>query len=863
MPTPSRVFNPILNLSQFVHKQAKKIVPHRWEMNEKSESLVSSTQDENDIDLQSKNGLILPSEENNTPLMISGVSEDSADFDFIEEVQSSQDEPSFCKPNQSMFPSFSSNVEQLSFSKRQNNSLIIKNKYKTSNTNNNSLLHQRFSCYNPNELYPQTQEATTNLKRTEPNDINSRSKSQIDFLSMSIQRNSDMRTKTISANCQVVETSRNKHLKNVNEPVAEIHELCRNKPMNSLRQNKTYQQNYDQDMYQLSLTQVPFRSIQSSTESLKNNRIVLEEKFEMKQSQSLLMNQIETGDKLNTRNLVGKHNFNHSCSQTNHIVDSYQIVSPSNQHQDLSSQTDYESLTAKLQCNPNSFSGAFTNSSNYHSYEGHIDNPTNSGFRKVIKPCIERVPSVNTCAGIEHNVRLFNCKTKNKNGNIDVENQYTNFCEKFNKNERNYGGYSHYKDNVFDSISDEGQDIFSRSGLHTSRNGSFISNFECDNLSCSVDNNTLRSFSTCSSPPSFCYNQKQLGFNTVPISNKRALSKSDGYEYANSTVNSELAPPPSIIRNKNALCDSQTSNRVILEKQNCHNLKSKLDYCVSQNPSNAINRSVKLKNNKENSFLHEKPLFGQRDPFVLERKQQFELSITSVSPTTMGGTNNHTMAPLVKNSNYLNTLLKVPESNISNVFKERDNKVLVNQCSLNKISESKPSEKPSEINKQVFLGVKNPNSSIANFNKSMIESKTGILMRQDSVGYEVHIPSEATKLETMDLSNYDTENEDFILNDTGMSCLTETDEELLLADEVDSKTSFIDSDLTAGDVNENSAQNTNNKSEISAFSPILSDELILYGQHKKSISVKPLFLDFEEINSKDTNVNTQNCFADG
>lgn len=826
MPTPSQVLNPILNLSQFAHKQAKKIVPHRWEMNEKSESLVSSTQDENDIDLQSKNGLSLPSEENNTSLMISGVSEDSADFDFIEEVQSSQDEPSFCKPNQSMFPSFSSNVEQLSFSKRQNNNLIIKNKYKTSNTNNNSLLHQSFSCYSPNELYPQTQEATTNLKRTEPNDIHSRSKSQIDFSSMSIQRNSDMRTKTISANCQVVETSRNKHWKNVNEPVAEIQELCRNKPMNSLRQNKTYQQNYDQDMYQISLTQVPYRSIQSSTESLKNNGIVLDEKFEMKQSQSLLMDQI----------------------------------SPSNQHQDLYSQKDYESnnygsLTGKLQCNPNSFSGIFTNSSNYHSYEGHMDNPTNSGFRNVKKPCIERVPSVNTCAGIEHNVRLFNCKTKNKNGNIDVENQYKNVCEKFNKNESNYGGYSHYKDSVLDSISDEGQEIFSPNGLHTSRNGSFISNFECDNLSCSVDNNTLRSFSTCSSPPSFCYNQKQLGFNTVPMSNKRALSKTDGYEYANSTVNSELAPPPSVIRNKNALYNSQTSNRVILEKQNCHNLKSKLDYCVSQNPSNAMNRSIKLKNNKENSVLHEKPLFAKRDPFVLERKPQFELSITSVSPTTVGGTNNHTMAPLAKNSNYLNTLLKVPESNI----KERDKKVLVNQCSLNKISESKTSE----INKQVFLEEKNPNSSIANFNKSMIESKTGILMRQDSVGYEVHIPSEATKLETIDLSNYDTENEDFILDDTGMCCLTETDEELLLADEVESKTSFIDSHVTARDVNENSAQNTNNKSDISAFSPILSDEFIFYGQLKKSISVKPLFLDFEEINSKDTNVNTQNCFADG
>lgn len=853
MPTPSRVFNPILNLSQFAHKQAKKIVPHRWEMNEKSESLVSSTQDENDIDLQSKNGLSLPSEENNTPLMISGVSEeDSADFDFIEEVQSSQDEPSFCKPNQSMFPSFSSNVDQLSFSKRQNNNLIIKNKYKTSNTNNNSLLHQRFSCYNPNELYPQTQEATTNLKRTEPNDIHSRSKSQIDFSSMSTQRNSDMRTKTISANCQVVETSRNKHWKNVNEPVAEIQELCRNKPMKSLRQNKTYQKNYDQDMYQLSLTQLPYRSIQSSTESLKNNRIVLDEKFEMKQSQSLLMNQIETGDKLNTRNHVGKHNFNHSCSQTNQIVDSYQIVSPSNQHQDLYSQKDYESnnygsLTAKLQCNPNSFSGTYTNSSNYHSYEGHIDNPTNSGFRNVKKPCIERVPSVNTCAGIEHNLRLFNCKTKNKNGNIDVENQYKNVCKKFNKNESNYGGYSHYKDSVFDSISDEGQEIFSPSGLHTSRNGSFISHFECDNLSSSVDNNTLRSFSTCSSPPSFCYNQKQLSFNTVPISNKRALSKTDSYEYANSTVNSELAPSPSIIRNKNALCDSQTSNRVILEK--------KTNYCVSQNPSNATNRSVKLKNNKEDSVLHEKPLFAKRDPFVLERKQQFELSITSVSPTTVGGTNNHTMAPLAKNSNYLNTLLKVPESNI----KERDKKVFVNQCSLNKISESKTSE----INKQVFLEEKNPNSSIANFNKSMIESKTGILMRQDSVGYEVHIPSKATKLETIDLSNYDTENEDFILDDTGTCCLTETDEELLLADEVESKTSFIDSHVTARDVNENSAQNTNNKSEISAFSPILSDEFIFYGQLTKSISVKPLFLDFEEINSKDTNVNTQNCFADG
>lgn len=859
MPTPSRVFNPILNLSQIAHKQAKKIVPHRWEMNEKSESLVSSTQDENDIDLQSKNGLSLPSEENNTPLMISGVSEDSADFDFIEQVQSSQDVPSFCKPNQSMFPSFSSNVEQLSFSKRQNNNLIFTNKYKTSNTNNNSLLHQRFSCYNPNELYPQTQEATTNLKRTEPNDIHSRSKSQIDFSSMSIQRNSDMRTKNISANCQVVETSRNKHWKNVNEPVAEIQELCRNKPMNFLRQNKTYQQNYDQDMYQLSLTQVPYRSIQSSTESLKNNRIVLDEKLEMKKSQSLLMNQIETGDNLNTRNHVGKHNFNHSCSQTNHIVDSYQIVSPSNQHQDPYSQTDYESnnygsLTAKLQCNPNSFSGGtFTNSSNYHSNEGHIDNPTNSGFRNVEKPCIERVPSVNTCAGIEHNVRLFNCETKNKNGNIDVENQYKNLCEKFNKNESNYGGYSHYKDSVFDSISDEGQEIFSPSGLHTSRNGSFTSNFECDNLSCSVDNNTLRDFSTCSSLPSFCYNQKQLGFNTVPIINKRALSKTDAYEYANSTVNSELAPLPSIIRNKNALCATQTSKRVILDKQNCPNLKSKLDYCVSQNPSNAMNRSVKLKNNKENSFLHE------RDPFVLERKQQFELSITSVSPTTVGGTNNHTMAPLAKNSNYLNTLLKVPESNISNVFKERDKKVLVNQCSLNKISESKTSE----INKQVFLEEKNPNSCIANFNKSMIESKTGILMRQDSVGYEVHIPSEATKLETIDLSNYDTENEDFILDDTGMCCLTETDEELLLADEVDSKTSFIDSHLTAGDVNENSAQNTNNKSEVSAFSPILSDELIFDGQFKKTISVKPLFLDFEEINSKHINVNTQNCFADG
>lgn len=822
MPTPSRVFNPILNLSQFAHKQAKKIVPHRWEMNEKSESLVSSTQDENDIDLQSKNGLSLPSEENNTPLMISGVSEDSADFDFIEEVQSSQDEPNFCKPNQSMFPSYSSNVEQLSFSKRQNNDLIIKNKYKTSNTNNNSLFHQRFSCYNPNELYPQTQEATTNLKRTEPNDIHIRSKSQI-----------------------------------------EIQELCRNKPMNSLRQKKTYQQNYDQDMYQLSLTQVPYRSIQSSTESLKNNRIVLDEKFEMKQSQSLLMNQIENSDKLNTRNNVGKHNFNHSCSQTNHIVDSYQIVNPSNQHQDLYSQTDYGSnnygsLTAKLQCNPNSFCGTFSNSSNYHSYEGHIDNPTNSGFRNVKKPCIERVPSVNTCAGIEHNVR-FNCKTRNKNGNTDVESQYTKFCEKFNKNESNYGGYSHNKDSVFDSISDEGQEIFSPSGLHTSRNGSFISNFECDNLSCSVDNNTLRSFSTCSSPTSFCYNQKQLGFNTVPISNKRALSKSDGYEYENSTVNSELAPPPSIIRNKNALCDSQTSNGVILEKQNCHNLKSKLDYCVSQNPSNTMNRSVKLKNNKENSFLHEKPLFENRDPFVLERKQQFELSITSVSPTTVGGTNNHTMAPLAKNSNYLNTLLKIPESNISNVSKERDKNVLVNQCSLNKISESKTSE----INKQVFLEEKNPNSCTANFNKSMIESKTGILMRQDSVGYEVHIPCEATKLETIDLSNYDTENEDFILDDTGMCCLTETDEELLLADEVDSKKSFIDSHLTAGNVNENSAQNTNNKSEISAFSPILSDELIFYGKLKKSISVKPLFLDFEEINSKETNANTQNSFADG
>lgn len=826
MPTPSQVFNPILNLSQFAHKQAKKIVPHRWEMNEKSESLVSSTQDENDIDLQSKNGLSLPSEENNTSLMISGVSEDSADFDFIEEVQSSQDEPSFCKPNQSMFPSFSSNVEQLSFSKRQNNNLIIKNKYKTSNTNNNSLLHQPFSCYSPNELYPQTQEAATNLKRTEPNDIHSRSKSQIDFSSMSIQRNSDMRTKTISANCQVVETSRNKHWKNVNEPVAEIQELCRNKPMNSLKQNKTYQQNYDQDMYQLSLTQVPYRSIQSSTESLKNNRIVLDEKFEMKQSQSLLMNQI----------------------------------SPSNQHQDLYSQKDYESnnygsLTGKLQCNPNSFSGTITNSSNYHSYEGHMDNPTNSGFRNVKKPCIERVPSVNTCAGIEHNVRLFNCKTKNKNGNIDVENQYKNVCEKFNKNESNYGGYSHYKDSVLDSISDEGQEIFSPNGLHTSRNNSFISNFECDNLSCSVDNNTLRSFSTCSSPPSFCYNQKQLGFNTVPMSNKRALSKTDGYEYANSTVNSELAPPPSVIRNKNALCTSQTSNRVILEKQNCHNLKSKLDYCVSQNPSNAMNRSIKLKNNIENCVLHEKPLFAKRDPFVLERKPQFELSITSVSPTTMGGTNNRTMAPLAKNSNYLNTLLKVPESNI----KERDKKVLVNQCSLNKISESKTSE----INKQVFLEEKNPNSSIANFNKSMIESKTGILMRQDSVGYEVHIPSEATKLETIDLSNYDTENEDFILDDTGMCCLTETDEELLLADEVESKTSFVDSHVTARDVNENSAQNTNNKSDISAFSPILSDEFIFYGQLKKSMSMKPLFLDFEEINSKDTNVNTQNCFADG
>lgn len=864
MPTSSQSFNPILNLGQFAHKQAKKIVPHRWEMNEKSESFVSSTQDENDIGLQSKSGLSLPSEEHIIPLMISGVSEESADFDFLDEVQSSQDEPSFSKPNQSMFPTYSSNVEQLSFSKRQDNSLITKNEYKTLNSSNNSSLHQRFSCYNPNELYPHNQEATTNLKGTESNDIHCQSKSQIDFSSMSIQRDLNMTTNTISANSQVLQTSRNKHWKNTNEPVAEIQELYRSKPMSSLRQNKIIQQNYSQDMYELNSTQVPYRNIQPSTESLKNNNIVLDEKFEMKQSKSVLkpytvMNQVENGDQCNMRNHVGKHSLNHSRSQTNHIIDSYQMVSPSNQHQCLYSQTDYHnnnygSLAAKSQSNTNSLSDAFTNSSNYHSYEGHINNPTNSRFQNFKRTRIERVPSVNTCAGIENSVRLFNCKTKNKS-----ENQYEKCSGKINKNESNYGSYSHFKDSVFDCISDEGQDIFfSPSDSHLSRNDSFISNFEYDNLSCSVDNNTLRSYSTCSSS-SFCNNQKGLGFNTVPLSNKRTLSKCDGYEYANSTINCELAPLPSVIRNKSALCDSQTSNRVILEKQNCCNIKPKTDYCDSQNPSNAMNKSVELKNNKENCLLRENSLFAKRDPFILERKQQFEHSIATASPTIEEGTNSHTMASLTKNSNYLNSLLQVPETNTSNILKGRDKKGLVNQRSLNKISESKPSE----INKQVFLEEKKPNSCVTDFNKSMIESKTGILMRQESVGYEVHFPSEDTKPETIDLSNYHTDNEDFTLDDTGMCCLTETDEELLLADEVDIKNSVTDSHLTASGVNENSAQNTNNKNEISTFVPILSDELIFYGQLKKSISVKPLFLDFEQLNSKATNVNTQNCFENG
>lgn len=867
MPTSSLSTNPVLNLGQFAHKQAKKIVPHRWEMNEKSESFVSSTQDENDIGLQSNSGLSLPSEEHNIPLMISGVSEESADFDFLDEVQSSQDKPSFSKPNQSIFPTYNSNVEQISFSEKQNSNLIIKNKYKTSHTNSNLSLNHWFSCNNPNELYPQTQEATTNLKRTESNLIN-RSQSQIDFSSTSIHRDFNMTTKTIPANCTVFGTSRNKHWKHFNKPVAEIPELFRNKPMNSLSQNKILQQNCSQDIYQFSSTQTPYRNSQPSTESLKNNKIVLDEKFEMKQSQSVLipftvMSQVENGDQCNIRNHVGKYNFNPSSSQINHIVDDdcYQMASPPHQHQDLYSRTNhqsnnyfknYGSLTAKSQSNSNSLSDPYTNSSNYHLYEGN--NPTNSGFHNVQQKCFERVLPVHTFAGMENNVKSSNCKTKNKNGNIFVENQYETCSEKFNKDKSNHRGYSDHKDSVFDCISDEGQEIFfSPSDSHTSRNGSVISNFEYDNLSCSVD--PLRSSNTCSSPPYFCNNQKQLG--TVPVSKKRGWSKCDGYEYSNSTVNNELAPLPSIIRNKSALCDSQTSNRVVLEKQNSHSLKSRLGYCGSQNPPNAMNKSVELKNNKGNSLLHEKPLFSKRDPFILERKQQFELSITTVSPTPVEGTNNCIMASLTKNSNYLNTLLQVPETNISSDLKEIDKKSLVNQCSLNKISESKPSE----TNKIVFLEEKKPNSYINDFNKSMMESKTGILKRKESVDIEVPFPSEPTKPETIDLSNYDTDNEDFTLDDNGMCCLTETDEELLLADEVDLKKSVVDSHLIARDVNENNAQSTNNKNEMSAFVPILSDELNFYGQFKKSISVKPLFLDFEELNPKDAN--KQNCFADG
>lgn len=829
MPTTSQTCKPILNLSQFAHKQAKKVVPHRWEMNEKSESIVSSTQDVIDIDLQSNSGML--SETHSFPLIISGTSEDSADFDFLDdEVQCSQNQQSFSKPNQTVASTQSFNVKEIPFSKSQNGNVIDKNKYSVTIKHSSSSLHQRFSCSNPNELYLQAQETTTaNLEKNKSNYVNNQILSPVDFPSIINQRDLTMPLKTTPDHYQVLATSR-KHWNNSYKPGSEIQELCISKARNSLVQNEIRQQYHSQDSCQPSSIQVSYDNIQPSTESLKKKEVD-ENNFEMKQSHSpiipyIVMSQVEKSDHVSIGNYVG-NSCKCSGSQTDNIVDTSQMVNPSNQNQDFYSQkyyksSDYEnygSITAKSQSNSIFTIGAFPNRFNYHSHADHMNNTSNSGFQKFKCSCLENVPLVQTCAKIENNIRSINGKNTNKSENIAMENKYKTCSDKYNTNESRYEAQFNYKDNICDGISSERREISFLSSEPCIKFNSGVSNLEADNPSHFMNNETQRSCRTRFSPTPFYKNQNPLEFHKVPFSNTKTRLKCDGSEFSNNIVNSDEldAPFPSIIGNNNSVCNTQAqaSNRLILEKQNCYNWNS----------------------------------------LAVSKDQQFEPSIKTLSPALVEETNNHSMSSLTKNNNYLNTLLQLPETNNSSFLKWMDKTRDVNQPSLYKITESKSNEK----NTPVFLEEKKPSSYLKNCN----ESEPGITNGKEIFGNDNIFFTEANKPETINLTNYDTENEDLIFDENVMCSLTETDEELLLADEDDLNKSVINSHLIGRDENENNAQKSNNDNENLAFVPIISDELTFCGQPKKTVSVKPLFLDIEELNSNETRINIPHNIAKG